>query len=970
MPFKLSTQQVPGHLGITYRLVLYIVMVASVPIVLVALFAFRSGSQGIQRHTSLHLISVVVVKAQEVESWLRPLEASVQVLVNSTQVKDVLRTLLEGTNDQETEAARQQVLGYLQEVVRRSTGLQQMAVLSAQERRVLVATAPFLDDTLASVPLAQAPGNPMVVHLQPYSPDTEVTLLSIAAPVVVDGRILAHLVLLATPVPLYETLAPDAGLGPNGNVYVVNQHGYVLTPPQKFPSGVDTIRAMGVVLESGNRFGSGLRYRDFFGTEVVGAYQPIEFLGWGVVAELPAAEAFSDIERMRWAIVGASAIFFVLIGGTAVLISHHITRPLRILTRGAREIGSGNLAHRIRLNSRDEIGMLAQSFNQMAADLQTAQSMMVEAERAAALQAFTESKVQQLKQLSQLGLRIALESSQEGLVRATPELAREVTRADMAALVVLSEDGSQLLYMHHTESQDSSLVHALVEDPAFLQCIRLGVRLSYPDDMPQVHPACLERFQSFRAVLISPIHSEARDVAGAVIIANARQDKVFSQEDQELIQIVAGYISAAIQKLRKEERLRESEQKALEAVKELRRAQEQLVQSQKMESIGRLAGGVAHDFNNLLTPILGYAQLGIMALPQGEGRLRTSLVEIQKAAERASNLTRQLLAFSRRQIIEPKVVSLNELILNMDKMLRRLIGEDIELTTLPCKDLGLVKVDPGQIEQVVMNLVVNARDAMPNGGKLTIETGNEFLGPEYAERTPDVTPGEYVMLAVSDTGIGMTEYVKAHVFEPFFTTKEAGKGTGLGLATCYGIIKQNGGHIAVYSEVGKGTTMKVYLPRVYQQAERFAQPEDSSQMPRGKETVLLVEDDTSVRALAARVLREQGYTVLEASNGREAIQIAQEHASQEIHLLLADVVMPQMGGRELAVQLKATRPGIRVLFTSGYTDDAIVRHGVLDPEVAFTHKPFSPTSLARKVREVLDSPVPSAAGASSPRPTS
>jgi signal transduction histidine kinase/CheY-like chemotaxis protein len=392
------------------------------------------------------------------------------------------------------------------------------------------------------------------------------------------------------------------------------------------------------------------------------------------------------------------------------------------------------------------------------------------------------------------------------------------------------------------------------------------------------------------------------------------------------------------------ERKRAEEEKA--ALKE------QFRQSQKMEAIGRLAGGIAHDFNNLLTVIKGYSELSLIKLKEGDP-LKGNIEEIHRASQRAANLTRQLLAFSRRQILEMKVLDLNTILKDLDKMLRRVIGEDIELVTLFAEGIGRIRADPGQIEQMILNLTVNARDAMPNGGKLTIETSNIELDENYVRSHIAVKPGLYVMLSVSDTGVGMTPEVKERVFEPFFTTKEKGKGTGLGLSTVYGIVKQSGGNIWVYSEPGHGTTFKIYLPWVEEKADALHRRDDPDILPRGSETVLLVEDDLSVRGLAVRVLRENGYNLLEAANGNEALRMAQEYAG-EIHLLLTDVVMPQMGGKELADRIKPLRPDIKVLFTSGYTDNAIVHHGVLEPGTNFLQKPFSPASLAHKVREVLD----------------
>jgi PAS domain S-box-containing protein len=386
---------------------------------------------------------------------------------------------------------------------------------------------------------------------------------------------------------------------------------------------------------------------------------------------------------------------------------------------------------------------------------------------------------------------------------------------------------------------------------------------------------------------------------------------------------------------------------------EYKTIEEQLRQTSKMEAIGTLAGGVAHDFNNLMMAVIGYSELALEELSP-DAPLYEDITQIKKAGENAAALTRQLLAFSRKQVIQPRVVNLNSELSQIKKMLGRIIGEDIELKIHCASDLWLITIDPILIEQVVMNLSINARDAMPKGGTLIIETSNILLDEAYASHHTEVTPGHYVMLTISDTGIGMDAETKSHIFEPFFTTKVKGKGTGLGLATVYGIVKQSGGHIWVYSEIDHGTTFKIYLPRSDTREQSEAIKKEAEAVKGGTETILVVEDDENVRTLIGKVLRPYGYTILEAPGGNQALELLdQQHV--DLDLLITDVVMPEMGGRQVADAVTARYPpGIGILFMSGYTDNAIVHHGVLDADTNFLQKPFSPKGLAKKVRQVLD----------------
>jgi Signal transduction histidine kinase regulating C4-dicarboxylate transport system len=488
-----------------------------------------------------------------------------------------------------------------------------------------------------------------------------------------------------------------------------------------------------------------------------------------------------------------------------------------------------------------------------------------------------------------------------------------------------------------------SLVGSLGED---LLTRRSGILFQADEEKEWMDrfPALLSAFQSgIRSTISVPLFSHDQVIAALHI--QSLKPSAYTEAELKVAEKVSNQIAGAIANA---QLFAEHERSEMEKLS----LQDQLRQSQKMEAIGRLAGGVAHDFNNLLTVITGYCELSLLNLSKDDPG-RQKLNEIAKAADRAANLTRQLLAFSRRQILEMKVINLNIILKDLDKMLHRVVGEDIDFKTVFVDELGLVKVDPGQMEQVLINLVVNAKDAMPSGGNLTIETANTELDERYTRSHAGMIPGAYVMLSVSDSGVGMTREVQEQIFDPFFTTKGVGKGTGLGLSTVYGIVKQSGGDIYVYSEPNKGTTFKVYLPRVFEPLEEFKKEVPGEKIPQGNETVLVVEDDGSVRKVAVDILKMQGYKVLEATGGEEALIIC-EKEKNPIHLILTDVVMPKMNGPQLIERLKQAGQDFKVLYMSGYADETVIHHRLLERGVNIIHKPFTVEKLARKVREVLD----------------
>ena len=595
--------------------------------------------------------------------------------------------------------------------------------------------------------------------------------------------------------------------------------------------------------------------------------------------------------EIKNAIKTASIVTF-LFGALAVfIISLIITSPLKSMVGVVQQIANGDLQQRAPIETNDEIGDLAKAFNHMVDNLVSSYQQ---------LESFNKNLENRVRERTKLLAREFEERKKvEEEVQKSYELIHTVisntplvlTAVDKNGIFTFSEGkGLEKLGAKPNQVVGLSAFEVFKDNPKILENIRKVL------DGNSFHFTIELKHLVFET-WYNPLRDSDGNITGAISVSLDITDR--------------------------------------------KRLEIQFLQSQKMETVGRLAGGVAHDFNNILTVITGNAELALMSLSP-DNKLYSDITVIKSSAHRAANLTRQLLAFSRRQIIKPMIINLNATLLDMDKMLRRLIGEDIEYVTLATDNLWNVNVDPGQIEQVLTNLVVNARDAMPMGGKLTIETSNMTLDKRYVDSHRYVEPGEYVMLAVSDNGVGMDDETKSHIFEPFYTTKEIGKGTGLGMSTCYGIVKQNKGNIWVYSEPGHGTTIKVYLPRVVEKESSSFITEKLNELPVGSGNILVVEDESMVRDMVVRTLKDKGYTIFSASNGEEALRIVKSENLSRINLLITDVIMPIMGGKELYDNLHEMFPDLKVLYMSGYTDDSIVHHGVLESGLAFLQKPFSP----------------------------
>ncbi len=704
------------------------------------------------------------------------------------------------------------------------------------------------------------------------------------------------------------------GLGETGETYLVNRFNIMVTE-SRFEKGLALkkyIYTQGVRDCLKEKRGFAL-YDNYRGDPVFGFYDWISEIEVGLLAEISQKEAFGPIQQLRNIIIiaGLGIVVFIIICGS--WFSRTISKPIEKLIEGIERIDNGDLNYRVELKTNDEHKKLAVAFNQMTDRRQLSEEALKRshdeleirvAERTVELANINQQLKQEVKERKQA------EKEFEDIFNLSPDL-----------VAVCTTEG-KFLKVNPTWEKVLGYTQKEILDLGW-------AKLVHPDDVEKTNKEVENQLKG-RSIVNFVNRYKCKDGSYKTFEWQAS----FTTEG-----IVHATARDITERNRAEEALRENE--------------EQLRQAQKLESVGRLAGGVAHDFNNLLTTILGYSELIYMEQDLND-TTREGVQEIKKSAERAASLTQQLLAFSRKQIMRPQQIDLNKLIKNFRKMLTRLIHENITFSTKLDTGIGKIKADPVQIEQVIMNLAVNARDAMPDGGTFTIETHKVHLDESYRQEHPQVSPGDYVLLAVSDTGHGMDEETMDYIFDPFYTTKGVGKGTGLGLSTVYGIVKQSEGHILVYSEPDHGTTFKIYLPAIEETEKQQESLPENRDVMGGTETILLVEDEESLRKMAGKILEGYGYSVVVAKSGLDALAILSESEQLKIDCLVTDVIMPEMGGKELSKKLLEEYPKLKMLFVSGYTANVIAHHGVLDKGVSFLQKPFSPQSLAEKVREVLD----------------
>lgn len=909
---QLTCERLPGSLrakrSLTHQLVVAMVCLSLLPTALCVTVAHLTARATVKRQVLGSLHAVADAKGRAVTSLLEERIAEARVTSSHERIRAAVATILSSPKRAHAEAAREDLRAHLQ-----------AALDTYRNYGAAVVVVPRAGTVLASVgPLSTADVTHIVHEAQRMrtAPNGWVGLSSVyrdshrGEPALDVFAVIAHpdirssqilpTALLALHLPLayrvFPVLDDRSGMGDTGEAVLVDQNGLVIKPLLYDREALFRRRIPMPPAFYETRYGKGaIEALDYRGVPVLEAYHHLDLPNWSLLVKIDRHEAYAPLARLLRKSVALATALTVISCAMACYLSRRIAAPIVALAGVAQRLAEGDVHARAAIRASGELAILAQELNHMAEQVATEQER---------LQTLIEQRTAELR-ASQGQLQLALEAGGIGTWQLWPQTGR--LALDDRARAMLGYSPGEL--------------------PSELQTV---YALTYPQDLSDVRRALQDHLDGRSASFQCSWRMKHKSgewrwvyVVGEVIERGANGSP---------LRMVGVQMD----------------------VTDRRHLEQRLERAARLETVGLLAGGIAHDFNNILTGISGYAAIAGETVPPGSSTA-AYLTEIRDLADRASRLTHQLTAFSRQQTLEPTVVNINQLVEETTKMLKRIIGEDIDLQFYPDPDLGYTCVDVTQIEQVVMNLAVNARDAMPAGGRLTIETQNVELTPEYARTHDEVTPGPYVMLSVSDTGVGMSDDVQARIFEPFFTTKELGRGTGLGLAVVHGIVKQHGGHISCYSEPGEGTIFKVYLPRVDGAQADAAQTTLDDTAAAGSETILLVEDEEHVRRVARLSLETQGYKVLECADTAEAEKLFDEHA-EEVALLLTDVVMRGGSGRDLYLRFRTRNPSLRVLYMSGYTGNSIVHRGVLHPNTPFLQKPFTPDELTKKVRATLDAP--------------
>jgi len=1023
------------NLKITPKLTLVFVLFASVVLVGISLFAYYNGRSALEEAIISDLNSTATEKQAALETWVEEGKLDIDMIASYHHFQETISTLIASSpNSATARTAYEHLLTTMKKWVGKNRRFLDLFVLAPESGKVIAATDPheegrFKEDRLYFIKGKKGP----YVQNPYYRISTLIPTMTAATPIIsAEGRLLAVLAGSLNLNELNEIILRRTGLHQTDDAFLVNTSHLFITQPRFISDPAVLQRGIHTeAVNSGLAGKSGvLLDNDYRGIPSIIVYRWLPERQLCLITKIDLSEAFAPSQAFGKTIMLMGGVALLLASAIALGLARTVTRPILKIQTEVERFGKGEKALHLPETSRDEIGILAKEFNNMAANL---------AEKETKLRSYTEQLEQIVQErtealrLSEERFQIAAESASDliwdwDIVKGKltwfgnidvilgydpGEFSRTIEAWEK---IIHLDDHDRVMKAleRHLEFRETYFeeYRVLRKDGAILFWTDVGTALWDDEGKPykmvgsvtditerkRAEVALRESEERYRTAIEHSNDGVAIDHGGQHLFVNQKFAEIFGYDKPEEIVGRPIYDIVHPDDLKRVEEIILMRQKGevvppryefrgirkngesidlevsatqtvyrgesvslvylrditdrKQAEETLRRTEEQLRQSQKMEAIGQLTGGMAHDFNNLLTVIKGYSQLSFAEMEK-DSPLKENIEEIRKATDRAADLIRQLLAFSRRQIMEMKVLDLNDLLRNLDKMLCRIIGEDIGLMMVLGENLGRVKTDPGQIEQVIMNLAVNARDAMPKGGKFTIETANVNLNKVYARSHVTVTPGPYVMISVADTGVGMTPEVRDRVFEPFFTTKEKGKGTGLGLSTVYGIVKQSGGNIWVYSEPGKGTEFKIYLPRVDEPLEELKEKVEKEGPPRGNERILIVEDEEDVLKLAGRILERQGYTVLQTSSTSKALEICKEQ-KKPIHLILTDVVMPKMSGRELIEQCRQMRADFKTLYMSGYTDDIITYHGILQKGLDYIPKPFTVDALARKVRRVLD----------------